>query len=257
LVVRSGRRIVVTAAGDRVVSAARGVLRAVRDLHLHAMERTFGGDLRLGANVTAMTSFVPEIMAAIAPRYPSLNIEAIPGDSGDIYAQVLSGDLDAAILVKPDFPVAKNCRFTLLRKEPLVVIAPALLPGSNPLDLLRTQPFIRLSPGNVGGRLADRYLRRMGIRPETRFELTSLAAIAVAVDRGLGVALVPDWRPPWPGGISLRKLPVPRGDGDRHIGLLWMHGAVREPLIAIVREAAVSCEAALSRSGDRRRKRQP
>jgi hypothetical protein len=40
--------------------------------------------------------------------------------------------------------------------------------------------------------MVDRYLRQTGIRPRERFELDALEAVAVMVDRGLGVSLVPD-----------------------------------------------------------------
>jgi DNA-binding transcriptional LysR family regulator len=43
--------------------------------------------------------------------------------------------------------------------------------------------------------LIDRYLRKAGIRPKELFELDGLEAVAVMVDRGLGVSILPDWAP--------------------------------------------------------------
>ena len=48
-----------------------------------------------------------------------------------------------------------------------------------------------------------------GIAPRERFELNALNAIAVMVDRGLGVSLVPDWAQPWPEGLHLARIPLP------------------------------------------------
>ena len=45
--------------------------------------------------------------------------------------------------------------------------------------------------------------------PRERFELNALNAIAVMVDRGLGVSLVPDWARPWPEGLRLVRMPLP------------------------------------------------
>ena len=60
-------------------------------------------------------------------------------------------------------------------------------------DVLATEPYIRYGHGVWGGRLVENYLNRVGIRPRERFVLSTLDAIAVMVDRGLGVSLVPDW----------------------------------------------------------------
>ena len=46
----------------------------------------------------------------------------------------------------------------------------------------------RVCRTTIGGRLADAYLRRYGIRPRERLELNALEAIAVMVDRSLGVS---------------------------------------------------------------------
>jgi hypothetical protein len=67
--------------------------------------------------------------------------------------------------------------------------------------------------------------------PRERFELAGLEAVATLVDQGLGVALVPDWAPPWPEGLSLAKLPVPDRSFVRRIGLIWTRDSVRVRLV--------------------------
>ena len=66
-------------------------------------------------------------------------------------------------------------------------------------------------------------------------------AIAVLVDQGLGVSLVPDWAQPWPEGLSLRKLPTADRIFARHIGVLWARSSVRLRLVQnFVKEASVA-----------------
>ena len=62
---------------------------------------------------------------------------------------------------------------------------------ADPLALLRTRPLVRYDRSLAGGRLADRYLRAQGIAPLERMELNSVLAVAMMVDQGLGVGLVP------------------------------------------------------------------
>src|SRR6516164_7257454 len=99
-------------------------------------------------------------------------------------------------------------------------------------------PFIRLDRTGWAGRLVDGYLRHAHLRPKERFELDGLEAIAIMVDRGLGVSLVPDWSPPWPEGLSLRKLPVRDDRFTRYIGLLWNRASLRAGLVHAFLEVA-------------------
>ena len=119
----------------------------------------------------------------------------------------------------------------LLREEPLVVIAPRALAGRDPHELLASEPLIRYDRNQWGGRLADEYLRRAGITPHERFELNALGAIAVMVDRGLGVSIVPDFAQPWPAGLDLARLPLPLPSEPRRIGAVWSRSSVRIRLV--------------------------
>jgi len=90
----------------------------------------------------------------------------------------------------------------------------------------------------------DDYLRKVGIRPRELFEINEFDPIAVMVDRGLGVSLLPDWAPPWPEGLSLAKLPVPGGRSfARRIGLIWPRASLRLRLVkAFLEQAAAAFE---------------
>ena len=89
-----------------------------------------------------------------------------------------------------------------------------------------------------GGQAIDRYLRKKRINPIERFELDGLDAFAIMVDRGLGVSLLPDYAPPWPEGLTLRKLPIPDRSMVRRIGLLWIRASLRIGLIRAFAEHA-------------------
>jgi DNA-binding transcriptional LysR family regulator len=58
------------------------------------------------------------------------------------------------------------------------------------------------------------------------------------VDRGLGVSLLPDWAPPWPEGLSLRKLALPDRSLVRRTGLLWNRASLRARLVRAFLEQA-------------------
>jgi len=170
-------------------------------------------------------------------RHPQVRVFIRPGASMELYDEVLRGDLDAAICIDPQFSLPKALGWRLMREEPLVVLAPSRLAKRPPHDLLQREPFIRYDRSQWGGRQAERYLRAAGITPIERFELSSLTAIAMMVDRGLGVSLVPDAAPPLPAGLRLAKLIPPLPSEKRHVGLLWSRSSVRSQLIKLLLEA--------------------
>lgn len=94
----------------------------------------------------------------------------------------------------------------------------------NPLELLRTQPLVRYDRRLGGGKLADEYLKSMGITVQERFEINSVLAIAMLVEQGLGIGLVPHIGKVLTQGRLLHALPVPCGSSNagREVGLLWM-----------------------------------
>lgn len=231
LLLRAGRNVAPSEAGLAILDRARSLLRELRDLRDSAAQGGLSGELRLGAIATALTGLLPAMMARMAGLYPNLEIHISPGISADLYRQVLLGELDAALIVQPEFAPPKSCEWHPLREEPLVVLAPAALGGTDPHRLLAAEPFIRYDRNQWGGRLAERYLREARIRPRDRFELDALDAIAVMVDRGLGVSLVPDWAPPWPAGIQVAKQPLPRPFPPRRIGLIWTRNSARARLV--------------------------
>ena len=253
LVSRSGRSVRPTQAGAAMLAHARDLLRGVRDLGSIAKSDAPVGLLRLGAISTAISGLLPEILPLVIRKYPRMEVYIIQGTSEDLYRRMVNGDLDAAIIARPPFAVPKAYNWQLFRDEPLVVLTRASSAARNPHAILKSEPFIRYDRKNWGGRLVDAYLRKAGIRPHERFELGALDAIAVLVDRGLGVSLVPVWPPPWPAGLALAKLPVPDPSFNRHVGLLWTRGSVRESLVHAFLDAAGA--APIFRQGNIRLKR--
>lgn len=228
----------VTEAGARILGRARKLLRDVSDLSTVAVDESVGGELRIGAGGTALTGIVPEILSRTIKRFPNVNIFIQTGMSYDLHKAVENDELDAAFVLEAPFTLHKSCCWQLLREEPLVVLAPQSMAHCDPHELLATQPLIRYDRNWWGGHLVDEYLRKAGIVPIERFELNALNAIAVMVDRGLGVSLVPDWAPPWHEGLDIVRLPTPLESEPRRIGLVWSRSSIRIRLLeAFLREA--------------------
>jgi len=233
LIARVGRTVSVTEEGSRILQRSRDLLRNVADLRSVANDNAVSGELRLGACPTALAGMLPDALARMVEAFPLINVFIKPGYSADLYRAVEEGDLDAALVLQAPYALPKTCEWQLLREEPLVVLAPESMAGRDPHELLATEPMIRYDRHQWGGRQADEYLRAAGIVPRERFELNALNAIAVMVDRGLGVSLVPDWARPWPEGLKVVRIPLPQATVPRRIGVVWSRSSVRVRLVTV------------------------
>lgn len=238
LLARAGRTVAPTEAGHRLAERSRGLLREFANLKAAVNEEVATGELRIGAINTALLSLLPDALARFAKAHPQVHVTVQSGGSVELYEAVQRGELDAAICLHPQYAPPKTMAWALLREEPLVVLAPARLARREPHALLAREPFIRYDRGVGGGKQADRYLRRAGIAPRERFELGSLAAIAMMVDRGLGVALVPDIASPLTRGLKVARIALPLATESRRFGIAWQRASVRARLVRGLVESA-------------------
>ncbi|RWR26939.1 LysR family transcriptional regulator [Sinirhodobacter populi] len=238
LVTRVGRTVRPTAAGMAVRRHAPDLLRTLRDLRAIAADELPAGQLRIGATATALTGLIPGITASMSARFPQVEYFLKPGSSADLYHDCLAGELDAALIMQPQFSIPKGLDWATLRREALLLLAPQGMPIHDIHATICAQPFIRYDRDQWGGQIVDRYLRRHALKVREWAELDALDAIATLVDRGLGVALVPDWAPPWPEGLKLQRIRLEDGE-IRHMGVLW---GLSGSHIAAIRAFVETCQ---------------
>lgn len=238
LVFRSGRTIRPTPTAAAILDRSRRLLRDARDIKSIATSGLLSGELILGVIPTTLSGLLPDILIPFTKAHPKIDVRIVRDHSVALYHRVLDGQIDAAITSHPPFAVPKTCGWSLLRKEPFVVLTAKSLRMRDPHEILAQQPFIRLTRNVYAGQLIDNYLRKAGIKPKELFEIDGFELIAMMVDRGLGVSLLPDWPRPWPEGLLLRKLPLPDRSFQRRIGVLWNRDSLRLRLIEALVENA-------------------
>ncbi|SIS90329.1 LysR family transcriptional regulator [Paracoccus saliphilus] len=226
LVVRAGSTVQPTEEGLAILENARTLVQGARDLRAIAARGVPAGQLRLGATASAMTGILPAVIAELSTGWPDIEYFVQPGSSQELYHQVIRGELDAALIVKPSFSIPKSVDWKTVRDEPLVLIGPADIPKGEISSLLGRFRFIRYDRNQWGGHIVDQYLRKNNLTVQEWLELDALDAIAAMVDRGLGISIVPDWAPPWPTGLQLSKRPLAGGQ-TRQTGILWNRAGAR------------------------------
>ena len=249
LLARAGRTVVPTPAGHRLKQSAPTLLRDLANAHLLVNDDGASGELVIGTINTALHSLLPDILADFVKQSPNVKVFLQSAATNQLYEAVQQGAIDAAVCLYPAFSLAKTFDWTLLREEPLILLAPKHLAHRDPHDLLRTQPLIRYDRNLGGGQMVDKYLRNAGITPMERFELSSLVAIAMMVDRGLGVALVPDTALNLPDGQSVVRVNLPDATQSRRFGVMWLRSSAK---LALIQKLVASAKTVLKQRANKR-----
>lgn len=238
LVVRSGRTMRPTESGLSLADRCKPLLAGLR--HATAVEGSgrIAGEVRLGVATSAVAGALARLIVGMVNTYPDVEINVSKGPSSDLYRKLSNGDLDVAIAFRPPFDLPKTLEWKTLRVEKYILIARASDAGRSAVDQLKSESFIRFDRSLWSGQRVDAYLRQMRIVPRERLELDSMEAIAVLVDKGLGVSILPDWEGPWPEGLRLARLPLPGEPPSRELGLLWTRNSPRERLVEAIRQQA-------------------
>ena len=231
LLTRAGRTVVPTPAGYRLAACAPGLLRELVHTQTFVNQEPDHGELVIGTINTALHSLLPDILAKFVEVCPDVKVFLRSATTHQLYHEVQQGEIDAAVCLYPPFALTKTFDWTQLREEKLILLAPRQLAHIEPHTLLRSQPLIRYDRQLGGGQMVERYLHDIGVVPHERFELSSLAAIAMMVDRGLGVALVPDTALKLPDGQGVVRIPLPDAQHTRKFGVMWQRASPRLTLI--------------------------
>ncbi|NRB20361.1 MAG: LysR family transcriptional regulator [Rhodobacteraceae bacterium] len=225
LLIRTGHKARPTEACIQLLPQMREIILKCRDLEFGWDPKGLSGVIRVGAISTALTGLVSSAIRELRHGYPQMQIHLFPGTSKELHRQVIDGDLDLAVIVSP--PTTEKSLFTeALYREPLVLVTPDS-PSIAADIMLRTAPFIAYDPASWGGLIIQRYLDRIGLKPNVISVLDSPEAIAFLVGEGLGVSIMPDW-----GGLNtqarkLRLTPLPDLVEQRVISSIYRHDSSR------------------------------
>jgi DNA-binding transcriptional LysR family regulator len=197
LIERSPRSVTLTAAGERFYADAKAILGAIEQAARNAQAAAYGdaGTLSIGFTMCAAYSVVPGYARAFGAAYPEATLNLREVVSNDLAAQVLGGQIDAAIM----FPSAPNKALEVrtIVREPLCVALSRSHPRARARRLkiaqLAGEPFV-LASEEVAPTLRAtiiEHCRSGGFAPDIRFEVQLQQTVLSLVDEGVGVALVP------------------------------------------------------------------
>ncbi|MFJ1300900.1 LysR family transcriptional regulator [Pseudomonadota bacterium AL_CKDN230030165-1A_HGKHYDSX7] len=168
-----------------------GRLAVLRQRHTPAVE----GALRLGIIEPLQVTLLPALLLRVRAHYPQLDVRPVRGRVADLTEQLRGGQLDAAVVVRPEHGGSSRLAWTPLYRETLVAIAPPDARETRLDELFAKHEWIRFDKTTVGGRLAARVVAEHAPHARCRIDLQSLAAITALVSAGLGASILPEIGP--------------------------------------------------------------
>jgi len=237
---RSHRTPAFTPLGRAILEKARQVVRAYDDILPGVLgDDGLRGDVRLGAVPTTLTGLVPAAMSILTRQFPDLHIALHPGLTTRLISQIERGALDAAIVSRPNI-LPRGLAWRDIADEPLHLIAAPELTGDDPLDLLRSRPFIRFSRDAIVGEMIERWLQENGITVQDAMELEGLEAISNLVISTGGVSIVPRRCVRSAAPLPLRRLSLGAQAPVRKLGLITRADSPRGRVIDEIDTALAS-----------------
>ncbi|MGO1766549.1 LysR family transcriptional regulator [Advenella sp. S44] len=188
---RQGRSAKINAKGQQLLLQAQELIQLYSNLGAAPVANAKAMHINVGAIATLQRTVLPYALADFHKACPGCHTRIIPGVSMDMVNLVDAGDVDMAAIVRPPFQLQSELQWQTLAREPFRLIVPSHITGSDWAPLLSEQPFIRYDRASFGGRLVDRFLRKMHVSLQEICECDELETIVKLVANGAGVALFP------------------------------------------------------------------
>jgi DNA-binding transcriptional LysR family regulator len=196
LLQRSNRGIEPTSAGTALVSMARSVLNDLDNIPLQLSDYTWGarGLVRIFANISAITEFLPGSLRSFMARYPDVQIQLAEKISSSVVRGVASNAADVGLFARGDSEVEGLVTLPYRRDE-LVVAVPADHPlascDSVPISTTLEYDYVGLHTGSFINQELLKAARLLGLPFRCRMQVTSFDALTLMVEAGMGIALMP------------------------------------------------------------------
>jgi DNA-binding transcriptional LysR family regulator len=196
LLYRDSRGVELTPAGQRLLTHARLIMRQVE--YLKSEFTTYGtdsaGHIRIFANTTAVTEFLPEVLAGFLAKRPGVSVDLQERLSRDIVRGVLDGSTDMGIIAGP--VEAAGLQVMHFSTDRLVLVVPQghELASLGPVTLKQTLAFqhIGLHEGSTLLTFLRDHVERIGQNLSLRIQVSSFEAICRMVEAGVGIGIIPE-----------------------------------------------------------------
>jgi DNA-binding transcriptional LysR family regulator len=196
LLYREARGVRLTPPGEAFLHHAREVLRQADQMRrdLHDYGGGLRGHVRVFANTTAVTDFLPEILPGFLSANPRVNVDLQEKPNADIARGVLDGRADLGIVAgaidtlglqaihfSTDRLVLITARDHRFARRKRIAFADTL-----------AEDMVGMHHGSTLQSFLDQHAEKLGKPMKLRIQLASFDAMCRMVGGGVGVAIVPE-----------------------------------------------------------------
>ena len=195
---KSGRRMILTKAGEELIPYVDEVLAAVKKVKSFQYGiATYQGTLTVGAPESLLCFRLPPLLKRLHGHAPRVDLRLRSLTSRDVVAALRDGQIDVGLAYTIQERDKENLAFRVFEECPVhfytSVGAAVWCPNLCEREMeINEMPLITMPrPGEIR-QLADDYLRQRGISFTNMIELRSTQTIINLVENDMGIALLPD-----------------------------------------------------------------
>ncbi len=159
---------------------------------VHDLGPSSGGAITIAAVLSICTYLLPDVLKRFQAAHPKTLITVRSGHSKEVLGMVLAGEAELGLARSLNHPEMETVS---LRDDPLVLVsAPAAAmgrAGRARLEEVAAQPLILFDRGSSDWTLSHGLFRRAGLVPNVVLEVESIEAAKRMVERGIGLAFLP------------------------------------------------------------------
>lgn len=196
LLKRGRRGVELTAAGESLLDHARVVMHNVETMRgdLAAFSRGMKATVRLLANTSGLSEYLPKVLAAFLAEHPHISIDVEERESGEIARTLLTGAADLGLAAEHALPDSiERVNFSADRLV-LVTGQKDELAHRRQVDFAEVveRDFVGLITSSALHAHVAGHAARLGARLRFRARLNNFDAIGQMVAAGIGVAVMPE-----------------------------------------------------------------
>lgn len=192
---RSVKGVTLTHAGHAVMQHALRLFQGFEQLSNELGEYSKGvkGHVRLWANMSALTEFLPSALASFLKDYPEIQVEVEEQLSGDIVRALMDGIADIGVFAEG--PITTGLETHIMGKDQLVIACskdhPLSKRESISFEECLAYDFVGLNRGSSLLELTSRSAERLGKQMILRIQVRSYDAMCQMIAVNLGIGVLP------------------------------------------------------------------
>jgi DNA-binding transcriptional LysR family regulator len=193
---RNSQGVTLTPSGEAFLRHARLVLRQIDHLRgdIHEYARGIKGQVRMLANTTAMTEFMPAVLSRFLASHPDVTVELRERLSYLVIKAVSEGSADIGIVAGK--PASSELEYIPYREDRLVLVTPAdhALSERSEVAFSDTLAFeyVGLSEWSAIHAFLIQAADKLGYPFRFRVEVGSFEAVCRMIEAGVGIGIVPE-----------------------------------------------------------------